>query len=183
MRLFICCYFLIFLVLPIIILFLSALSLFFSTFWSKAFAPVALCTYQLSFSLAFFTCLINTFFGFIVAWVLVRYTFPGKKIFDAIIDLPFALPTSVAGFSLCAIYGSNGWLGKLGIHIIFTKLGIILALIFVSLPFAVRTIQPVLFGINRQLEEAKPIAHGQAIMRTATTVHECKRKRGIRTEE
>nr|YP_009519649.1 Sulfate ABC transporter permease subunit CysT [Udotea flabellum]AYC65653.1 Sulfate ABC transporter permease subunit CysT [Udotea flabellum] len=154
MRLFICFYFLVFLVFPIVILFSTSLGTFFDTFWSKAFAPVALCTYQLSFSLAFLACLINTVFGFVVAWVLVRYTFPGKKIFDAIVDLPFALPTSVAGLSLCAIYGSKGWFGKFGIQIVFTKLGILLAMIFVSLPFVIRSVQPVLSEVNKQLEEA-----------------------------
>ena len=154
MRFFICCYFFSFLVFPIIILFSSALNLFFDNFWSKAFAPVALCTYQLSFSLAFVACLINTFFGFIIAWAFVRYNFPGKKVFDVIVDLPFALPTSIAGFSLCTIYGSKGWLGRFGIPIIFTKLGMILVMIFVSLPFVVRSVQPVLIEINKQLEEA-----------------------------
>nr|AYC63957.1 Sulfate ABC transporter permease subunit CysT [Flabellia petiolata] len=158
MGIFISLYFLTFLVFPIIVLFSTSIGTFFYTFWSKAFAPVALCTYQLSFSLSFIACFINTFFGFIVAWVLVRYNFPGKKIFDAIIDLPFSLPTSVAGLSFCAIYGSKGWLGgflvKNGIQIVFTKLGILLAMIFVSLPFVIRSVQPVLMEIDKQLEEA-----------------------------
>nr|YP_009519600.1 Sulfate ABC transporter permease subunit CysT [Udotea argentea]AYC65566.1 Sulfate ABC transporter permease subunit CysT [Udotea argentea] len=154
MRFLIYFYFLTFLIFPIIILFSKSLSMFFDNFWLKAFTPVALCTYQLSFSLAFIACLINTFFGFIVAWVLVRYTFPGKKIFDVFIDLPFALPTSVTGLSFCALYGSKGWFGRFGIQIIFTKLGILLAMIFVSLPFVIRSVQPILLEINKQLEEA-----------------------------
>ena len=158
MRVFISFYFLTFLVFPILVLFSTSLGTFFDTFWSKATAPVALCTYQLSFSLSFIACLINTFFGFIVAWVLVRYHFPGQKIVDAMIDLPFSLPTSVAGLSFCAIYGSKGWFGKFlvknGIQVVFTKLGILLAMIFVSFPFVIRSVQPVLIEIDKQLEEA-----------------------------
>ena len=158
MRVFISLYFLTFLVFPILVLFSTSLGTFFDTFWSKATAPVALCTYQLSFSLSFIACLINTFFGFIVAWVLVRYHFPGQKIVDAMIDLPFSLPTSVAGLSFCAIYGSKGWFGtflvKNGIQVVFTKLGILLAMIFVSFPFVIRSVQPVLIEIDKQLEEA-----------------------------
>nr|YP_009130567.1 sulfate transport protein [Tydemania expeditionis]CEO91097.1 sulfate transport protein [Tydemania expeditionis] len=166
MRIFISLYFLTFLVFPIIVLFSTSMGTFFDSrgllhyepFWLKAFSPVALCTYHLSFSLSFVACFINTFFGFLVAWVLVRYNFPGKKLFDAIIDLPFCLPTSVAGLSFCAIYGSKGWLGRFliknGIQVVFTKLGILLAMIFVSLPFVVRSVQPVLIEIDTQLEEA-----------------------------
>nr|AYC65749.1 Sulfate ABC transporter permease subunit CysT [Udotea sp. TZ0819] len=154
MIIFICFYFLTVLVFPIIYLFSTSLGVFFDTFWEKAFTPVALCSYYLSFSLAFFACFLNTLFGFIIAWVLIRYTFPGKKILDAIVDLPFALPTSVSGLCLCTIYGSKGWFGRLGFQIVFTKLGILLAMIFVSLPFVVRSIQPVLFNINKQFEEA-----------------------------
>lgn len=159
MRIFISFYILTFLILPILILFTTSLSVDpFDQFWSKATAPVALCTYQVSFTLSLIACCINTFFGFLVAWVLVRYDFPGKKILDAIIDLPFSLPTSVAGLSFCAIYGSTGWLGafliKNGIQIIFTKLGILLAMIFVSFPFVIRSVQPVLFDFDKQLEEA-----------------------------
>nr|BBD21570.1 sulfate transport protein [Rhipidosiphon lewmanomontiae] len=155
MRFFIFLYFFTFLLFPIIFLFSKSVGFaFFDTFLERAFTPVALCTYQLSFSLAFFTCILNTFFGFIIAWVLVRYTFPGKRILDAVVDLPFALPTSVAGLTLCTIYGSKSWFGNFGIQIVFTKLGILLAMIFVSLPFVVRSVQPVLIGINRQFEEA-----------------------------
>ena len=154
MRFLICFYFSTFLIFPIIFLFSKSLGFCFDIFLEKAFTPVALCTYQLSFSLAFFACILNTFFGFIIAWVLVRYTFPGKKIFDAIVDLPFALPTSVAGLSLCTIYGSKGWFGKLGVQVVFTKFGILVAMIFVSLPFVVRSVQPILRSINKQFEEA-----------------------------
>nr|YP_009519506.1 Sulfate ABC transporter permease subunit CysT [Rhipiliopsis peltata]AYC65470.1 Sulfate ABC transporter permease subunit CysT [Rhipiliopsis peltata] len=158
MRIFIGLYFLTFLLFPIGVLFSTSLGILATNFWSKAFTPVALCTYQLSFSLSLLACLINSFFGFLVAWVLVRYNFPGKKIFDGILDLPFALPTSVAGLSFCAIYGSKGWLGefliKNGIQVVFTKLGILLAMIFVSFPFVIRSVQPVLIEVDKQLEEA-----------------------------
>lgn len=158
MRIFIGFYLFTFLIFPILVLFSTSIGTFYDTFWAKATAPIALCTYQLSFSLSFVACLINTFFGFLVAWVLVRYNFPGQKIVDAIIDLPFSLPTSVAGLSLCAIYGSKGWFGafliKNGIQVVFSKLGILLAMIFVSFPFVIRSVQPVLIEIDKQLEEA-----------------------------
>nr|AYC64484.1 Sulfate ABC transporter permease subunit CysT [Pseudochlorodesmis sp. HV01306c] len=159
MRIFISVYILTFLILPITMLFITSFTLEpISQFWFKATTPVAMCTYQLSFTLSFVACCINTIFGFLVAWVLVRYNFPGKRIFDAVIDLPFSLPTSVAGLSFCAIYGTKGWLGafllKRGVQVIFTKLGILLAMIFVSFPFVIRSIQPVLFEIDKQLEEA-----------------------------
>ena len=160
MRIFLSFYFLTFLIFPIVVLFSTSLKLsgVDGEFLSHAFSPVALCTYKLSFSLSFLACLLNTFFGFLIAWVLVRYDFPGKKIFDAIIDLPFSLPTSVAGLSLCAIYGSKGWFGSFllhhGIQIVFTKFGILLAMIFVSFPFGIRSVQPVLLEMDKQLEEA-----------------------------
>lgn len=158
MRFFVSLYFLTFLVLPIFILFSTSIGTFSDVFWSKATAPVALCAYQLSFSLSFAACFINTFFGFLIAWVLTRYQFPGQKVLDALIDLPFSLPTSVAGLSFCAIYGSKGWFGEFlmshGIQIVFTKLGILLAMIFVSFPFVVRSLQPVLAELDKQLEEA-----------------------------
>lgn len=158
MRILIGFYLFTFLIFPILVLFSTSIGTFYDTFWTKATAPIALCTYQLSFSLSFVACLINTFFGFLVAWVLVRYNFPGQKIVDAMIDLPFSLPTSVAGLSLCAIYGSKGWFGsfliKNGIQVVFSKLGILLAMIFVSFPFVIRSIQPVLMEIDKQLEEA-----------------------------
>lgn len=156
MRIFISLYFFTFLVFPIWVLFSTSLST--ENFWSKAFTPVALCTYQLSFSLSFLASFINAFFGFLVAWVFIRYRFPGKKIFDGLLDLPFALPTSVAGLSFCALYGSKGWFGEFlinnGIQVVFTKLGILLAMIFVSFPFVIRSLQPVLIEMDKRLEEA-----------------------------
>lgn len=158
MALLISFYFVSFLILPIIVLFYTSLGTYAQFFWEKATAPVAICTYQLSFSLALTACLINTFFGFLVVWVLTRYDFPGRKLLDAVIDLPFCLPTSVAGLSICAIYGSQGWIGQFlldnGMQIIFTKWGILLAMIFVSFPFVIRSVEPVFEQIDKQLEEA-----------------------------
>ena len=111
-----------------------------------------------SFGTAFAAALFNVFFGLIVAWVLVRYRFPGRRILDAVVDLPFALPTAVAGIALTALYAPNGWIGQLlkplGIKIAFTPIGIVIALIFVGLPFIVRTVQPVMEEIDREVEEA-----------------------------
>ncbi|MEB3766613.1 sulfate ABC transporter permease subunit CysT [Acinetobacter sp. MD2] len=113
---------------------------------------------QLSFSTALFAALINVFLGLLIAWCLVRYQFPGKRIVDALIDLPFALPTAVAGIALTSLYASTGWIGQylepLGIHVAYTPIGITLALIFIGLPFVVRTVQPVLADLETELEEA-----------------------------
>jgi sulfate/thiosulfate transport system permease protein len=114
--------------------------------------------YRLSFGAAFIAAAIDLLFGFIIAWVLVRYRFPGKKLVDAIVDLPFALPTAVAGIALTALYAPNGWIGQwlepAGIKVAFTPLGVVIALVFVGLPFAVRTVQPVLADLGADVEEA-----------------------------
>ncbi|WP_310677984.1 sulfate ABC transporter permease subunit CysT, partial [Burkholderia multivorans] len=121
-------------------------------------SPRVLASYRLTFSAAFGGALINAVFGFLVAWVLVRYTFPLKRLVDAIVDLPFALPTSVAGISLAAVYAANGWVGQylapFGIKVAFTPLGVLVALTFIGLPFVVRTVQPVLEDFEREQEEA-----------------------------
>ena len=113
---------------------------------------------RLSFGAAFIAALVNAFFGLIVAWILVRYDFPGKRVVDALVDLPFALPTAVAGIALATIYAPNGWIGSLvaplGIKIAFTPLGVLLALIFIGLPFVVRSLQPVLQDLDKEVEEA-----------------------------
>jgi sulfate transport system permease protein len=113
---------------------------------------------RLSFGAAFIAALLNAFFGLIVAWILVRYDFPGKRIVDALVDLPFALPTAVAGIALATIYAPNGWIGSLvaplGVKIAFTPLGVLLALIFIGLPFVVRSLQPVLQDLDKEVEEA-----------------------------
>jgi sulfate transport system permease protein len=120
--------------------------------------PRALAAYRLSLATAFAAAVVNGLFGLVVAWVLVRYTFPGKRVVDALVDLPFAMPTAVAGIALTTIYSANGWIGgwlePLGVRVAFTPLGILVALTFIGLPFVVRTVQPVLQDIESELEEA-----------------------------
>lgn len=127
-------------------------------FWHTVSNARVLASYKVSFLTSFYAALVNLVFGLIIAWVLVRYRFPGKKLIDSLIDMPFALPTAVAGISLTAIYAPNGWVGKLaaplGLKIAFTPLGITLALIFIGLPFVVRTVQPVLQDLDNEVEEA-----------------------------
>ena len=146
------------LILPIFSLLNTASKNLFDNFWETATEPVALSAYTVTISMAFFACIFNAFFGFILAWVLVRYNFPGKRLLDAAVDLPFALPTSVAGLTLATVYSDQGWIGSFlsnfGIQIVFTKLGILVAMIFVSFPFVVRTLQPVLQEMEIELEEA-----------------------------
>ena len=127
-------------------------------FWSLASEPIALSAYFVTFSMALVASLINGIFGFLLAWVLVRYDFPGKKILDAAIDLPFALPTSVAGLTLATIYSPKGWIGQFifsatHVQLVQTRMGIALAMIFVSFPFVVRNLQPVLQEMDKELEE------------------------------
>ncbi|HIK26526.1 MAG: sulfate ABC transporter permease subunit CysT [Oscillatoriaceae bacterium SKW80] len=127
-------------------------------FWRIATAPIALATYEVTFVTAIIAATINGVFGTLIAWVLVRYDFPFKRIIDAAIDLPFALPTSVAGLTLATVYSDNGWIGSLlapfGIKIAFTRLGVGVAMLFISLPFVVRTLQPVIQEMEKDVEEA-----------------------------
>lgn len=128
-------------------------------FWVLATAPEALATYKISFGLAFLAALINGFFGLIIAWALVRCEFPGKRILHALIDLPFALPTAVAGLALSAVYSTNGWIGAplfamFGLKVSFTWLGVAIAMVFISLPFVVRSVEPVLEALEIDQEEA-----------------------------
>lgn len=120
--------------------------------------PRVLAALRLSFGAAAIAAVVNTFFGLLVAWALTRYPFPGKRLIDALVDLPFALPTSVAGIALCSLYAQNGWIGELlaplGIKVAYTPLGVLMALIFIGLPFVVRTLQPVLAEFGRDPEEA-----------------------------
>ncbi|KVL11402.1 sulfate ABC transporter permease subunit CysT [Burkholderia sp. MSMB1826] len=143
---------------PLAATFLKTATLSWSQFVTAVTSPRVLASYRLTFSAAFGGALINAVFGFLVAWVLVRYTFPFKRLVDAIVDLPFALPTSVAGISLAAVYATNGWVGQylapLGIKIAFTPAGVLVALTFIGLPFVVRTVQPVLEDFEREQEEA-----------------------------
>jgi sulfate transport system permease protein len=127
-------------------------------FWSAVTAPRVVASFQLTFGASLIAAAVNVVFGLILAWSLVRYTFPGKKLVDALIDLPFALPTAVAGIALTALYAKNGWLGQLleplGIKVAFTPLGVLVALIFIGLPFVVRTVQPILEDLDAEFEEA-----------------------------
>jgi len=143
---------------PLAMAFLEAFRLSWSEFWNVVSAPRVVASYQLTFGAAFLAAAINTGFGLIVAWVLVRYPFPGKRLIDALVDLPFALPTAVAGITLTTLYAGNGWLGQflkpLGVKVAFTPTGIVVALVFISLPFVVRTVQPVLEDLEAEVEEA-----------------------------
>ncbi|MES2202097.1 MAG: sulfate ABC transporter permease subunit CysT [candidate division FCPU426 bacterium] len=144
--------------LPFCALFFKTSELGWSGIWETVSQPRVLAAYRLSFLTALVSSLINAFFGLLAAWVLVRYRFPGRRILDALVDLPFALPTAVAGITLTALFSENGWLGglaaKWGIKIAFTPLGITLALTFIGLPFVIRSIQPVLEGLDADVEEA-----------------------------
>lgn len=146
------------LLLPVSALLLKASTEKPADFWRIATSPIALATYDVTFVTAFIAALINGFFGLLIAWVLVRYDFPFKRVIDAAIDLPFALPTSVAGLTLATVYSTNGWIGSLltpfGIKIAFTRLGVGVAMLFISLPFIVRTLQPVLQEMEKDIEEA-----------------------------
>lgn len=144
--------------LPLSALLFNSTGLSWAKFWDVATDARVLASYRVSLSTAGAAALINVGLGLLLAWVLVRYEFPGKRIFDALIDLPFALPTAVAGVSLTALYSQNGWVGSLltplGFKVAFTPLGITLALMFISIPFVVRTVQPVLEDLDRDMEEA-----------------------------
>jgi sulfate/thiosulfate transport system permease protein len=143
---------------PLSAAFIKTFTLTWAEFWATVSAPRVVASYQLTFGTALLAALINAVFGLLVAWVLVRYKFPGRRIIDALVDLPFALPTAVAGIALTAIYAPNGLLGaplaQAGIKVAFTPLGILVALTFIGLPFVVRTVQPVLEDMERELEEA-----------------------------
>ncbi len=143
---------------PLAMAFSRAFDLSWDQFWHAVTAPRVIASYQLTFGAAFLAAAFNAVFGLIVAWVLVRYRFPGQRLVDAMVDLPFALPTAVAGITLATIYSSNGWIGQylkpLGMKVAFTPLGVIVALVFISLPFVVRTVQPVLEDMESEVEEA-----------------------------
>jgi sulfate/thiosulfate transport system permease protein len=143
---------------PLAALIVKSLTIGTSEFWRIATDPVALSAYEVTFVTALAAGLLNGMMGTLIAWVLVRYQFPGKKIIDAAIDIPFALPTSVAGVILATLYSHNGWIGQLvapmGIKIAFTRLGVFIAMLFISLPFIVRTLQPVLLELEPEIEQA-----------------------------
>ncbi|MFD0667445.1 sulfate ABC transporter permease subunit CysT [Ramlibacter sp. MAHUQ-53] len=143
---------------PLAALVLKSLTLSGAQFWEAVSSPRVMAAYKLTFGASLFAAAVNVVFGLLVAWVLVRYSFPGKRIVDALVDLPFALPTAVAGISLTALLAGNGWVGQYlephGIQLAFNPNGVVIALIFIGLPFVVRTVQPVLEDTERELEEA-----------------------------
>ena len=143
---------------PIAALFMGTMQLTWGKFWQLVTSPRVVASYQLTFGASLVGALINTLFGLVVAWTLVRYNFPGKRIIDAMVDLPFALPTAVSGIALTTIYARNGCLGSLlesaGIKSAFSPLGVIIALTFIGLPFVVRSVQPTLEDLEKELEEA-----------------------------
>jgi sulfate/thiosulfate transport system permease protein len=143
---------------PLSAAFFKTFSLTWAQFWAAIASPRVVAAYKLSFGASLLAAALNAVFGFVVAWVLVRYKFPARKLIDALVDLPFALPTSVAGIALTAIYAPNGLIGSrlepLGIKVAFTRLGVLVALVFIGLPFVVRTVQPVLEDLEIEKEEA-----------------------------
>ncbi|MDD2668500.1 MULTISPECIES: sulfate ABC transporter permease subunit CysT [Zoogloea] len=143
---------------PLVAVFVKAGSLGLDHFLAAVSSPRVIASYKLTFGASLIAALINTFFGLMLAWALVRYSFPGKRLVDALVDLPFALPTAVAGIALTALYAKNGWVGKLleplGIQVAFTPLGVLVALVFIGLPFVVRTVQPILEDLDTEYEEA-----------------------------
>lgn len=143
---------------PVLAMFLKASTVGVERFWQIATSPIALATYDITFTTSLIAALINGVFGTLIAWVLVRYDFPLKRFIDASVDLPFALPTAVAGLTLATVYSENGWIGSLlapfGIKVAFTRLGVGIAMIFISLPFVIRTVQPVLAEMEKEIEEA-----------------------------
>jgi sulfate/thiosulfate transport system permease protein len=143
---------------PLSTVFLRTAGLTGEQFWATVTNPRVVASYQLTFGASFMAALLNAVFGFLVAWVLTRYEFPGKSVADALVDFPFALPTAVAGITLTTLYAPNGWLGSLlaplGVKVAFTWLGVVVALTFIGLPFVVRTVQPVLEDFEAEIEEA-----------------------------
>ena len=157
---------------PLLALVLRPFEFHLQDFWTAISSPRVVASLRLSFGAALAASVIDTVFGFIIAWVLVRYRFPGKRLMDALIDLPFALPTAVAGIALSTLYAPTGWIGSLlavyGIRVAYTPWGVLVAMVFIGLPFAVRTVQPVLQDMGQDLEEAAATlgaTRGQAIAR------------------
>lgn len=158
---------------PLSALFFKTFTLSWPDFWSAVSSPRVVASYKLTFGASAIAALVNLVFGLLVAWVLVRYEFPGKKIVDALVDLPFALPTAVAGISLTALLAGNGWVGQFlephGIKLAYNPNGVVIALIFIGLPFVVRTVQPVLEDAEKELEEAA-LCLGATRLQTFTRV-------------
>jgi sulfate transport system permease protein len=140
---------------PLSAAFVRSAGMSFDAFWAAVASPRVVASYRLTFGASFAAALVNALFGLLVAWVLVRYEFPAKRLVDALVDLPFALPTAVAGITLTSLYAQNGWVGQwLPLKVSFTPLGVFVALLFIGLPFVVRTLQPVLEDVSQELEEA-----------------------------
>jgi sulfate transport system permease protein len=157
---------------PLAALGLKAASFGWAAFWHATTAPRVLASYRLTFGASLAAALVNAVFGLVVAWVLVRYRFPGRRVVDALVDLPFALPTAVAGIALTSLYAETGWLGRplasLGLKVAFTPIGVGVALTFIGLPFVVRTLQPVLEALDPEVEEAAAslgASRAQAVLR------------------
>jgi sulfate transport system permease protein len=153
-----CTYLSLMVLLPLATVFTRTADLTGAEFWKTITDPRVMASYRVTFGASFVAALVNTVFGLLVAWVLVRYRFPGRRVVDAMVDLPFALPTAVAGIALTTLYASNGWVGSLldplGLKVSYTWIGITVALIFIGLPFVVRTVQPVLDDLEVEVEEA-----------------------------
>lgn len=153
-----CTYLSIMVLVPLATVFTRTADLSWGEFWATVSNPRVIASYRVTFGASLVAALVNSVFGFLVAWVLVRYRFVGRRIVDALVDLPFALPTAVAGISLTTLYAANGWVGRylepLGVRVSYTWLGITVALIFIGLPFVVRTVQPVLDDLEVEVEEA-----------------------------
>ena len=149
------------LLLPVAALVIYTLQMPWADFWAVVSHPQVVQSYKLSFGAALTGALINLFFGALAAWVLVRYDFPGRRVVDALVDLPFAMPTAVAGIALVTLYASTGWIGQyldvLGVRIAYTQIGVVVALTYIGLPFVVRTVQPVLRDLAPELEEASAV--------------------------
>jgi sulfate transport system permease protein len=159
---------------PLSAVFIRSLGLGWGHFWEAVTAPRVIASLRLSFGASLIAALLNAIFGLLVAWVLVRYTFPFRRLIDAVVDLPFALPTAVAGIALTALYAPNGWLGSwlkpLGIDVAFRPLGIVVALTFIGLPFVVRTLQPVLEDLDKEVEQAAATLGASAVQAFARVV-------------
>ncbi len=153
-----CTYLSLLVLLPLATVFTRSAELTWPEFWDIITNPRVLASYRVTFGTSFLAAAVNTVFGLLVAWVLVRYRFPGRRLVDAMVDLPFALPTAVAGIALTTLYAPNGWIGGVlepfGVKVAYTWLGITLALVFIGLPFVVRTVQPVLDDLDAEVEEA-----------------------------
>ena len=143
---------------PLSAAFLKTFTMTWPAFWDAVTSPRVVASYRLTFGASLAAALVNSLFGLVVAWVLVRYEFPFKRLIDALVDLPFALPTAVAGIALTSLYAANGWIGQylaqIGVKVSYTPLGVFVALTFIGLPFVVRTVQPVLEDLQKELEEA-----------------------------